>query len=138
MQRRTFIIGTVGLTIAPAIAMAETGWSEPMAIRFASGSAELGASQQGELEAVVKAFQARPNPHNGDWVRVTGYMDQAERSQFLRELPLQRANAVAEAFENLEGARGRTRPRRGTSLLVQKPGPLAENRVVLLSWPVSS
>lgn len=138
MQRRTFIIGAAGLAATPGIATAEAGWSEPMAIHFAPGSAEIGGRQWSELEAVFKAFQERPNPRNGDSVRVTGYMDEAERSQFLRALPMERAQSVADAFNQLDRESKRARPRRATSLLVQERGSLEANRVVLVSWRVAS
>jgi outer membrane protein OmpA-like peptidoglycan-associated protein len=138
MQRRTFIIGAAGLAAAPAVALAEAGWSPPLIIRFAPGSAEIDRHAVGQLEGFKAAFEARANPRNGDSIRVTGHMDEAERRQNLRDLPQQRADAVVEALADLGMQRGRARARRSLDRLVDVAGPSADNRVVLLSWRVSS
>ena len=138
MRRRTFIIGTAGLIAVPVAATAEAGWSKPLAVRFEPGRADLSGTAWDDLQAAVKAFQGRANPRNGDYVRVVGYMDDAEWRKGLRDLPRQRAEAVAYEFGELDKAPRRARALRGSGLLVDVAGASAANRVALLSWRVSS
>ncbi|MFT4253545.1 MAG: hypothetical protein QM608_13795 [Caulobacter sp.] len=136
MQRRTFLIGAAGLIAAPAAAWAAGGWSPPVAVHFEPGLAEMNGRSWPELEAAHAAFKARPNPRNGDWVRVFGYMDEAERAQIMPELPLRRAKLIGEGFGFLNETPNIARPRAGSGLVVDVAGPSAANRVALISWTV--
>lgn len=138
MQRRTFIIGATGLVAAPTIAAAEVGWSKPFPVHFKSGRGDSEGMDWKDIQAAVHAFQSRPNPRNGDSVRVTGHIDEAERLQGFRDLALQRAQFVALEFSELDKSPGRARPRRGLGIVVDVAGPSADNRVALVSWRVKT